>query len=84
MGVFHILAGHSVLTEEDGEARTLKAGDSFVIRPGFKGAGSDRNHAQGICDPALKPVTLLRQVKGPVAMTGPFSYAPYGTQIFFT
>lgn len=34
---FHILAGHSVLTEEDGEARTLKAGDSFVIRPGFKG-----------------------------------------------
>lgn len=33
----HILAGHSVLTEEGGEARTLKAGDSFVIRPGFKG-----------------------------------------------
>ncbi|MEJ5084646.1 cupin domain-containing protein [Brucella pseudogrignonensis] len=33
----HILAGHSVLTEEGGEARTLKAGDSFVIQPGFKG-----------------------------------------------
>ena len=37
MGVCHILSGHSVLTEEGGEANTLKAGDSFVIRPGFKG-----------------------------------------------
>ncbi|MBC8717660.1 cupin domain-containing protein [Ochrobactrum sp. Marseille-Q0166] len=33
----HILAGQSVLTEGGGEARTLKAGDSFVIQPGFKG-----------------------------------------------
>lgn len=33
----HILSGHSVLTENGGEARTLKAGDSFIIRPGFKG-----------------------------------------------
>jgi len=33
----HILAGVSILTEDGGEARTLKAGDSFVIRPGFKG-----------------------------------------------
>jgi uncharacterized cupin superfamily protein len=33
----HILAGVSILTEDGGEARTLRAGDSFVIRPGFKG-----------------------------------------------
>ena len=33
----HILAGTSVLTEDGGEAHTVKAGDSFVIRPGFKG-----------------------------------------------
>lgn len=33
----HILSGHSVLAEDDGESRTLKAGDSFVIRPCFKG-----------------------------------------------
>ena len=33
----HILSGVSILTEDGGEARTLKAGDSFVIRPGFKG-----------------------------------------------
>ena len=33
----HILSGVSIVTEEGGEARTVKAGDSFVIRPGFKG-----------------------------------------------
>ncbi|GGD86175.1 cupin [Aureimonas endophytica] len=33
----HILAGHSVLTEEGGAPVELKAGTSFVIRPGFKG-----------------------------------------------
>ncbi len=33
----HILAGLSVITSDDGEARTVKPGDSFVIRPGFKG-----------------------------------------------
>lgn len=33
----HILEGHSVLTGEDGVAVTLKAGDSLVIRPGFRG-----------------------------------------------
>lgn len=33
----HILAGISVITEEGGEARTVKTGDSFVIRPGFEG-----------------------------------------------
>lgn len=33
----HILAGVSVLTEEGGAARTVKAGDAFILRPGFKG-----------------------------------------------
>ena len=33
----HIHAGHSVLTGEDGSVTHLKAGDSFIIRPGFKG-----------------------------------------------
>lgn len=33
----HILSGVSVVTEDGGEARMLKAGDSFIIRPGFKG-----------------------------------------------
>jgi len=34
----HILSGVSVITEDGGEARTVKAGDRFVIRPGFKGS----------------------------------------------
>lgn len=34
---FHILAGHSVVTEEGGEPVHLRAGDSMVLRPGFKG-----------------------------------------------
>lgn len=33
----HILEGISVLTEDGGEAVTLTAGDSFVIRPGYQG-----------------------------------------------
>jgi uncharacterized cupin superfamily protein len=33
----HILAGHSVLTEDGGEPAHLRAGDSIVIRPGFAG-----------------------------------------------
>ena len=33
----HILSGVSVIVEEGGEARTVRAGDSFVLRPGFKG-----------------------------------------------
>lgn len=32
-----ILTGHSVLTGEDGSVAELRAGDSFVIRPGFRG-----------------------------------------------
>ncbi|MBZ9852308.1 cupin domain-containing protein [Mesorhizobium sp. CA13] len=34
----HILSGVSVIEEEGGEARTVRAGDSFVLRPGFKGS----------------------------------------------
>lgn len=34
----HILSGVSVIAEEGGEARTVRAGDSFVLRPGFKGS----------------------------------------------
>ncbi|MBB4092821.1 cupin domain-containing protein [Ochrobactrum pecoris] len=34
----HILSGRSVVSEEGGEAREVVAGDSFVIRPGFKGS----------------------------------------------
>jgi uncharacterized protein len=34
---FHILAGHSILTEEGGETVHLKAGDSMIVRPGFTG-----------------------------------------------
>ncbi|MFC5385759.1 cupin domain-containing protein [Aquamicrobium segne] len=33
----HILSGVSVISEEDGEARRVQAGDSFILRPGFKG-----------------------------------------------
>ena len=33
----HVLKGVSVITDESGDARTVKAGDSFIIRPGFKG-----------------------------------------------
>ena len=32
-----ILSGVSIIAEEGGEARTVKAGDSFVLKPGFKG-----------------------------------------------
>lgn len=33
----HLLSGSSVITEDGGETYPLKAGDSFLIRPGFKG-----------------------------------------------
>ncbi|NJR13797.1 MAG: cupin domain-containing protein [Phyllobacteriaceae bacterium] len=35
--VCHILSGHSVLEEKGGGIHDLRAGDSFIIRPGFKG-----------------------------------------------
>ena len=34
----HILSGVSVITETGGEAHTIRAGDSFVLRPGFRGS----------------------------------------------
>lgn len=33
----HILAGMSVVTDTAGNATTLRAGDSYIIRPGFVG-----------------------------------------------
>lgn len=35
-----ILSGISVITEEGGEAVEVRAGDGFVLRPGFKGTWS--------------------------------------------
>lgn len=32
-----ILAGHSVIEEEGGALHELRAGDSFILRPGFNG-----------------------------------------------
>lgn len=37
MEYFHILSGHSIVTEDGGEAISLEAGDRLILRPGFKG-----------------------------------------------
>ncbi len=34
---FRIIEGYSVVTEDEGEVVHLRAGDSLVLRPGFKG-----------------------------------------------
>ena len=34
----HILEGVSIITDDGGEPRTVTAGDSFVLQPGFEGA----------------------------------------------
>jgi uncharacterized cupin superfamily protein len=34
----HILSGVSVITEDGGQERRVGAGDSFILRPGFKGS----------------------------------------------
>lgn len=34
----HILSGVSVIAQDGGEVRTVRAGDSFVLQPGFKGS----------------------------------------------
>ena len=34
---FHILEGHSIVTEEGGEPIHLRTGDRLILRPGFKG-----------------------------------------------
>lgn len=33
----HILSGVSVISEDGGDTRTISEGDSFVLKPGFKG-----------------------------------------------
>lgn len=33
----HILSGVSIITEDGGATRIVRAGDAFVLRPGFKG-----------------------------------------------
>jgi uncharacterized protein len=35
---FHILEGYSILQEDGGEPRHLRAGDRMILRPGFKGS----------------------------------------------
>lgn len=34
----HILSGVSVIAEDGGATRTIRTGDSFILRPGFKGS----------------------------------------------
>lgn len=34
---FHVLEGHSVVTEDGGEPVHLKPGDRMILRPGFNG-----------------------------------------------
>jgi len=34
----HILSGVSIISEDGGEARHVRTGDSFILRPGFKGS----------------------------------------------
>jgi uncharacterized cupin superfamily protein len=33
----HILSGVSVISQDGADVRTVRAGDAFVLRPGFKG-----------------------------------------------
>ena len=48
----HILEGISILTDEAGMATTLRAGDSYVIRPGFRGTWE-------VVEPTLKDYVIL-------------------------
>ncbi|MDX3928661.1 MAG: cupin domain-containing protein [Shinella sp.] len=34
---FHITAGHSIVTSDEGDIFDLKAGDRLILKPGFKG-----------------------------------------------
>lgn len=46
-----ILEGHSILTDETGHATHLKAGDSWIIRPGFAGSWT-------VVEPTLKDYVI--------------------------
>jgi uncharacterized protein len=35
---FHIIEGHSIVTEDGGAPIHLRAGDRLILRPGFKGS----------------------------------------------
>lgn len=48
----HIREGHSVLTDEVGTQTHLRAGDSYLIRPGFKGTWR-------VVEPTLKDYVVL-------------------------
>lgn len=47
-----ILDGHSVLTDAQGHETHLRAGDSWIIRPGFRGVWDVR-------EPTLKEYVIL-------------------------
>ena len=48
----HILEGHSVLTDQAGVVVDLRAGDSWVIRPGFAGSWA-------VLEPTLKEYVIV-------------------------
>ncbi len=48
----HILEGVSILTDDAGQATTLQAGDSIVIRPGFSGTWR-------VVQPTLKDYVII-------------------------
>lgn len=48
----HLRQGVSVLIDQDGHETTLRAGDSFLIRPGFQGIWK-------VVEPTLKDYVIL-------------------------
>ena len=48
----HIHAGHSILTDASGTQTHLKAGDSFILRPGFSGTWE-------VVEPTLKDYVIV-------------------------
>lgn len=48
----HILEGHSILTDAAGQITHLKAGDSFILRPGFAGTWE-------VVEPTLKDYVIV-------------------------
>ena len=51
----HILSGHSILHDEDGSETHLRAGDSYIIRPGFVGVWA-------VVETTLKEYVILVQL----------------------